>query len=70
MSGVPGIEDVALAEMTPLAPASNTMGYRLPEQSEFFVVNTNVVSANYFELLGLPLVRGRTSRTPTWRARR
>jgi predicted permease len=60
MAGVAGIEAVALAEMTPLAPGNNTMGYRLPDQTEFFAVNTNVVSATYFSVLGIPLVRGRT----------
>jgi predicted permease len=60
MSSVPGVEGVALAEMTPLAPGNNTGYYRLPEQDQGFVMNTNVVSANYFALLDIPLVRGRT----------
>jgi predicted permease len=60
MSGVPGIEGVALAEMTPLAPGNNTGFYRLPEQDQGFVMNGNVVSANYFSLLDIPIVRGRT----------
>jgi predicted permease len=58
--GIPGVEDVALAVTTPLAPGSNTIGYRLPDQDEFIAVDTNIVSANYFSLLGIPIVRGRT----------
>jgi predicted permease len=60
MSGVPGITYLAQAEMTPLAPGNNTMGYRLSEQAEYFAANTNVVSPNYFSVLGIPIVRGRT----------
>jgi putative ABC transport system permease protein len=33
---------------------------RLPDQAEGFVASVNIVSAGYFELLDIPLVRGRT----------
>ena len=57
---LPGIDDVAQAAMTPLEPSSNSLRYRLPEQSEYQPIDTNAVSANYFSLLGIPIVRGRT----------
>ena len=58
-AALPGIEAVAQALLTPLEPGSNTFGYRLPAQREYTPINTNVVSANYFSLLGIPIVRGR-----------
>lgn len=60
VSSLPGVDAVAQALMTPLAPQSNTMRYRLPDRPDFIAVNTNVVSANYFSVLGIPIVRGRT----------
>jgi len=59
-AALPGIEAVAQALLLPLQPGSNTFGYRLPEQGEYTPINTNVVSANYFSLLGIPIVRGRS----------
>lgn len=58
---LPGVEDVAQALITPLEPIRRTYTWRLPEQAqaESRPVDTNNVSANYFAVTGIPIVRGR-----------
>lgn len=60
VSALPGVDAVAQALIAPLARSNNTFGYRLPDQQELVRMTTNVVSANYFSVVGIPIVRGRT----------
>jgi predicted permease len=57
---LPGMEAVAQGSTTPLRPGRNQMIVRIPgdDQSRMFLVNS--VSPNYFSLIGVPIVRGRT----------
>jgi predicted permease len=57
--GMPGVEDVAQALYTPLAAGSRTIMFRRPEVTDGDGVQTNIVSANYFAVTGIPIVRGR-----------
>jgi predicted permease len=57
--GLPGVENVAQARITPLEPAAWYVPYRVPEEAEFRGVQTNNVSANYFAVTGITIVRGR-----------
>ncbi len=56
---LPGVEDVAQALITPLEPQVWNFPYRLPEEAEFKMLQTNSVSANYFAVTGISIVRGR-----------
>jgi predicted permease len=60
VGALPGIEAVAQAANTPLTPGGMGFTARLPDQEQPFLLRFNTVSVNYFSLLGLPVVRGRT----------
>ncbi len=57
--GLPGVEDVGQALLTPLEARARRFFYRLPTQDEGRIVQTNNVSANYFAVTGIQIVRGR-----------
>lgn len=58
--GLPGVEAVAQALLTPLEPRSRTYAYRTASDGEDFqAIGSNVVSSNYFAVTGIPIVRGR-----------
>jgi predicted permease len=59
VGALPGIDGVAQAQVTPLTPGGMGFMARLPDQDQPFVIRFNNVSANYFSLLGLPIIRGR-----------
>ena len=58
---IPGVEDVAQTLIAPLEPRSRTYTWRLPEQAdtESRPLSTTNVSANYFAVTRIPIVRGR-----------
>jgi macrolide transport system ATP-binding/permease protein len=57
---LPGVDDVAQAFLTPLEPRSPRFFFRLPNETEGEPISVDNVSANYFSVTGIPLVRGRT----------
>ena len=59
---VPGIDAAAQAVLEPLRADSEDMAIRLPNQdrSELRVVGFNGVTPGYFDLIGTPIVRGRS----------
>jgi len=61
VSALPGVEAAAQAVLEPLRADSESAAIRLPSQdrSEFRIVDFNGVTAGYFDLVGIPIVRGR-----------
>jgi predicted permease len=57
---VPGVESVAQAAATPLTTDDMEWSARLPGQDQWLPFGFNRVSADYFSLVGVPVVRGRT----------
>ena len=60
VGSLPGIAGVAHVMTTPLTMGGGGFMARLPGQQQQLLISFNAVSANYFSLLGLPIVRGRT----------
>jgi predicted permease len=60
VGSLPGTEGVAHVMTTPLTMGGGGFMARLPGQDQPLLISFNAVSANYFALLGLPIVRGRT----------
>lgn len=56
----PGVEAVAQSMLTPLDTGRSGTSVRLPDQEQAFPISMNVVSPDYFSLLDIPIVRGRT----------
>ena len=63
LKALPGIESVSLAGITPFAGAREAAieidGHEAVAGGPALSVSTNVVSADYFETLGIPVLRGR-----------
>jgi putative ABC transport system permease protein len=61
VAGLPGVESVAQTLRTPLAEGNMQNVAALPgaPPEEFFSIDFSAVSADYFSLLEIPLVRGR-----------
>lgn len=63
LAALPGVQQVALAGQAPLTSDADTTieveGYKPPTGLSGVVINFNVVGANYFQTLGIPLVQGR-----------
>lgn len=60
VAALPGVEEVAQSENTPLRPGRNEMMVHVPGEEQWRRVHVNVVSPTYFSLIGTPIVRGRT----------
>jgi predicted permease len=58
VGALPGVDGVARAQFAPLTGNFETMA-RLPGEQELFALGFNNVSADYFSLLEIPIVRGR-----------
>jgi predicted permease len=56
----PGVDAVTQSMLAPLDTARSGSGALLPDQEQSFGISLNVVSADYFSLLDIPIVRGRT----------
>jgi predicted permease len=62
---LPGVDDVALAAVVPLGRGGESLGvtidgYTRPEGDGPISTSTNYVSPNYFELMRIPIRRGRS----------
>ncbi|MGD8339280.1 MAG: ABC transporter permease, partial [Gammaproteobacteria bacterium] len=59
---LPGVDGVAQVLIVPYEGRHRTYGWRLPEEidAEAKILESNTVSANYFSVTGIPIVRGRT----------
>jgi predicted permease len=62
VAALPGVEAVAYTDREPLGDDVMTIGIRFPGQSnnDNRIAQLNAVTADYFSLLGLSIVRGRT----------
>jgi predicted permease len=60
VTALPGVEEVAQALITPLGGGLRRMTLRGPGQEESVMTTMNTVSANYFSVAGIPVVRGQT----------
>jgi predicted permease len=56
---LPGVRSVAQALFTPLYPATMQISVGMPGQAQYTPIPINVVSPDYFSLVGIPIVRGR-----------
>jgi putative ABC transport system permease protein len=60
VGALPGVEAVAQVNRTPLSPGRTGTMLRLPGQTQWHEVEMNTVSPEYFSLIGIPILRGRT----------
>jgi predicted permease len=60
---LPGVDAVALASKMPLSPGHRQTSFRFPGQEQAHEVDVNTVSPEYFSLIAIPIVRGRTFTT-------
>ncbi len=59
LASLPGVDDVVQAASIPLANQHNMTGFSKPHGSQYEVEYNNV-SANFFRVLGIPILQGRT----------
>ncbi len=59
VSTLPGVEAVAWTATLPLGNANNNISIRHPKTKEQFTAGRHNVSANFFEVLDIPVVAGR-----------
>src|SRR5258708_32326027 len=59
-AALPGVDAVEQAHVTPLSHRFLGTGFTLEGETENRQFEFNVVSAGYFAMLGMPIVRGRT----------
>lgn len=60
LAGIPGVTEVAQAESAPLSHDFSVEHFAVPGRSDKVAIQYNHVSPNYFSLIGIPIVRGRT----------
>jgi predicted permease len=60
VASLPGVEAVAQVSRTPLSPGRSQTMARLPGQDQWREIDVNTVSPEYFSLIGIPIVWGRT----------
>jgi predicted permease len=60
LASLPGVRAVAQVSKVPLSPGRSQGSFRLPSQDQTHEFDVNAVSPDYFAVLGLPIVRGRT----------
>lgn len=60
LASLPGVRAVAQVSKVPLSPGRSQGTFRLPAQEQTHEFDVNAVSTDYFAVLGLPIVRGRT----------
>lgn len=59
-AALPGVTGTAFVVKTPLSPGVRGTNMRLAGQDQLLPVNVNNVTPEYFAVLGIPIVRGRT----------
>jgi predicted permease len=60
LASLPGVRAVAQVSKVPLSPGRSQRTFRLPAQEQTHEFDVNAVSPEYFGVLGLPIVSGRT----------
>jgi predicted permease len=60
LRSLPGVEGVAEAGRTPLSPGRSQTAVRRADQKEWQEIDFTNVSPEYFSVVGIPIVRGRT----------
>jgi predicted permease len=60
LRSLPGVEAVAQVSRTPLSPGRTGTMFRLPDREQWNDIDFNAISPDYFSLVGIPIVRGRT----------
>jgi macrolide transport system ATP-binding/permease protein len=60
IGGLPGVMEVAQAECAPLSHDFSASEFTVPGQAERVFIEYNHVSPDYFSLVGIPIVRGRS----------
>ncbi len=59
VKAVPGVESTALVSRVPLNPGRSQTTFRLADSDDGHVVDVNSVTPEFFDLLAMPIVRGR-----------
>jgi predicted permease len=64
LRALPGVRDVTFAAVLPISDSRESRGvvidgHTAPNGSRFISTDTNMVATNYFEVMGIPIVRGR-----------
>ena len=67
LRALPGVREVTFAAVLPLSDSRESRGVAIdghtaPNGSRFISTDTNVVATNYFEVMGIPIARGRSFR--------
>jgi predicted permease len=60
LASLAGVEAVAQAARTPLSPGQTATMFRQPDSDQWNEIDFNAISPEYFSLIGIPIVRGRT----------
>jgi putative ABC transport system permease protein len=60
LAALPGVDEVVTATSIPLANSHDLTGFSLPDKSKKAEVEYNHVSANFFKVLGIPILQGRS----------
>ena len=60
LAALPGVDEVVQAASIPLANQHNETGFSTPGNGKDYQVEYNNVSANFFHVLGIPVLQGRT----------
>jgi predicted permease len=63
LQAVPGVETIAQVGKTPLSPGRSQTAVRRPGQKDWQEIDFTTASPEYFSLIGLPIVSGRTFAT-------
>ena len=60
LGSLPGVTAVAQVSRVPLSPGRSQGTFRLPDMEHTYEFDVNTVSPEYFRVLGIPIVSGRT----------
>jgi predicted permease len=63
IQSLPGVQSVAQTSKVPLSPGRQQTTFSLSNDGDEFLVDTNEVSPEYFSLVGIPILRGRSFTT-------
>ena len=60
LAALPGVDEVVQAACIPLGNMHDGTGFSTPDNSKHYQVEYNNISANFFQVLGIPIQQGRT----------